>query len=76
MWRAVARLDDGKSDPLSIAHGVGPQCASLYATLSQVHLKEFYTEGGRRNMRRLLDEGELKLITSAILTYRASRRKQ
>jgi hypothetical protein len=77
-WRdcvmnAVARLDDGRSDALSIAYGVAPACAVQYESLIQVNLTEFSTRQGANNMRRLMKEEELKTIATAILTYRASR---
>lgn len=70
--REVARLDDGKSDPLTIAYGVEPACASLYAALTQTMQKGMITENAQIYMQRNMRDNELKLITSAVLNYRAS----
>jgi hypothetical protein len=70
----VARLDDGKSDPISIAYGVAPQCAVLYQRLSQMMISENSTDAGQNNMRQQMKEGEIRLITSAVLAHRASHR--
>ena len=72
---AVARLDDGKTDPVSVAYGVAPQCAVQYDRLSQMMVRENITDAGQANMRQLMKDGEVKMITSAILTYRASRKR-
>jgi hypothetical protein len=69
--QAVGRLDDGKSDPVSIAYGVAPQCAAQYQALTEASVNKYITEGVRANMRQLMKENEIKLITSAILTHRS-----
>jgi hypothetical protein len=71
---AVRRLDDGKSDPVSIAYGVAPQCGELYAQLTNIMVSQNITENGQIAMRGEMRSGEMKLITSAILTFRAARR--
>lgn len=71
---AVQRLDDGRTDPVSIAAGVSPKCAVEYARLSEAMISENFTERGQANMRNLMRDGEIKLITSAVLTHRAARR--
>jgi hypothetical protein len=73
VMREVARLDDGKSDPLSIAYGIAPACASLYQQVTQTMLIGMTTENSQAYMRRLTSDSELRMITTAILTYRASR---
>lgn len=72
--RAVDRLDDGRTDPVSIAVGVAPQCAGQYQRFSEMMIAENITEGGQANMRRQMRDGEIKLVTSAVLTRRAARR--
>ena len=69
---AVRRLDDGKSDPLSIAVGVSPQCAVQYEALTEMMLAPYTTEEGRENIRQGMKDNEIKLITSAILIFRSS----
>lgn len=76
VMREVARLDDGKADPMSVAYGIEPACANLYEAVIQTNLKGMITDEGRTETRRMFKEAELKLITAAILTYRASRAKQ
>lgn len=72
--REVDRLDDGKTDPVSIAYGVAPQCAALYNELTQAAVRQYYTEAGQANMRAEMRNGELRLVTAAVVTRRAARR--
>ena len=72
--RAVAQLDDGKTDPLSIAHGVAPRCAALYADATQSAVQGMITEKGQAHTRLLYKDNELRLITNAVLTSRAAKR--
>jgi hypothetical protein len=74
--QAVKRLDDGKTDPVSIAYGVAPQCASLYNHLSEMMIRENITDAGQANMQTQMRAGEIPLITNAILNYRASASKR
>jgi len=74
--RAIARLDDGKSDPVSIAYGIEPSCAVLYEKFTETYLKDFHTFEGQMYMRRKLDGLELQAITADIVTYRASHARQ
>lgn len=69
----VALLDDGKSDPISIAYGVAPSCASLYNELTQDMVHQNITEGGQAAMRERMRDGEIRLITAAVLAHRAKR---
>ena len=73
---AVTRLDDGKSDPASIAMGVAGACAGQYAMLSNTMQGEMITERGQAYMRDQMRTNELRLATSAVLTYRAAKRAQ
>jgi len=75
--RAVAQLDDGRSDPVSIAFAIEPACAGLYEEVIQTSNKGVaITEAGQSYGSRLMKDGELKLITGAILTYRASQARK
>lgn len=73
IWKAVNRFDDGKSDPVSIAMGVEPMCENLYENAIQVATKGM-TPQAETSVRQMWKDGEIKLITSAILTYRKSQR--
>jgi hypothetical protein len=70
---AVIRLDDGRSDPMSIAYGVAPLCGSLYAKATNLAVQQFITENGQANMRQTMKAGELKAITSAVLIHRSKK---
>jgi hypothetical protein len=71
----VAALDDGKSDPVSIATGVSPRCAVQYDRLTQIMVSENITQAGEDNARRLMREDEIRLITAAVLSHRAARKQ-
>lgn len=70
----VEKLDDGKSDPTSIAAGVAPLCASEYNQITQMMVSENITDVGQANARRQMAGNEIRLITSAVLTRRANKR--
>jgi hypothetical protein len=69
---AVSQLDDGKTDPLSIAFGLSPRCAAQYNKLTEIMVRQAWTENGQNYARQIWKDQELKLITSAILTYRSA----
>lgn len=71
---AVARLDDGRSDPASVAMGVAGVCAGQYAALGQTAQGGMITEAGRASVRDSMRTNELRMATSAVLTYRAAKR--
>jgi len=71
VWQAIGWFDDGKSDPASIAYAIAPRCAAQYQALTEASVTRYITEGGRANMRQLMKENEIKLITSAIVTHRS-----
>lgn len=75
VWAAVGRLDDGKSDPVSIATGISPVCAVQYQHLTDLMVDRDFisTTGAREDMRERMKDAEIKLITAAILTHRAGR---
>ena len=68
--RAIGQLDDGKSDPTSIAYGLAPKCAALYQQFTQAMVSDNITDKGHAAARDRAQAGELQLITTAILTYR------
>jgi TPR repeat protein len=77
IWNAVARMDDGKSDPVSVAYGIEPSCAVLYEQVIQAELKGMpETLEMQIYMRRKYEDEELKSITDAVLTYRKSHVQQ
>jgi hypothetical protein len=76
IMRAVKQLDDGRSDPTSIAYGIAPQCAVLYQQFTDAMVGENITEGGQAHMAGLMRTNELKMITSAILIHRAAQTKR
>jgi hypothetical protein len=72
IMRAVARLDDGKSDPASVAYGIAPQCAAMYQQFTETMVGGAVTENAQAYMRSETQAQEIRLITSAVLTYRAA----
>jgi hypothetical protein len=68
------RLDDGHSDPVSVALGIEPVCGVQYNTLTNIMVNQFTTEAGQENKRQLMKSNEVKGITSAILIYRSKRK--
>jgi hypothetical protein len=70
VMNAVIRLDDGKTDPASLAYGVGPQCAIEYQQLTDQMLRPMYTENAIAYGREFMRNNELKMITSAVLIKR------
>lgn len=70
--RQVARLDDGRADPVSIAYGAAPGCKTLYADLTEIMVRRNFTEGGQMAMRQQMRDGELELVTAAVLARRRS----
>ena len=74
VWRSVASLDDGKSDPASIAYKVQPMCAALYAKLTQTVVNRAKTEKAKNDARARYKDGEIKAIISVVLIHRS--RKQ
>lgn len=72
---AVVRLDDGRTDPISMAAAIAPNCAAQYYALSQTMTGQFVTERGQANMRQEMRAGELRLIASSIVEHRARLRR-
>ena len=71
---AVRRLDDGKSDPASIAMGVAGACNGQYQALSYQMQQNMSTDIGQARVRDEMKSNELRLATAAVLTYRANRK--
>jgi len=76
LMAAVNRLDDGHSDPASIAMGVAGACSGQYAQLSLQMQSEIITDTGQAYLRDQMRSNELRLATTAVLTYRASKREK
>jgi hypothetical protein len=74
VWRSVASLDDGRSDPAGIAYQVQPMCVALYEKLTQTVVSRAKTQRGKDDARARYKDGELKAIASVVLIYRS--RKQ
>ena len=76
---AVERVDDGKTDPMSVADGISPMCAAFYDKVRQSQIKVRQSSGtqkGQESTSANLKEGELRMIVSAILDHRAQARDQ
>jgi hypothetical protein len=72
---AAGRLDDGISDPASIAMGVAGACSGQYARLAQAMAEPMRTEKGHAYVRDQMRTEELRLATTAVLTYRNAKRE-
>lgn len=72
----IARMDDGKTDPLSVAVGVSPMCASEWYAVSEAFMTGFTTEKSRDWARNEMRTNEMKLLTAAVLFYRANKGKK
>ena len=70
--KAVAKLDDGHSEPTNIAIGVAPTCEVLYQQYITESLREVYTQQAREVLRQREQAGEVQLITANVLAHRAS----
>lgn len=70
---AVDRLDDGKADPATLAHGIELSCAALYAKVIEANLTGFQTQEGRAYLRRQLEDAAEPAVAASILAHRASR---
>lgn len=68
---AVIRLDDGHSDPTSIAYGISPRCADLYIKLTDLAASQFKTDDGQLNVRELMRTNEIRAISSAVVIHRS-----
>lgn len=78
-WRdcirtAVKRYDDGRTDPVSLAYGIAPNCASLYNEFGSTMMSGMITDKGQDAMRERVRASELRMITNAILENRAANR--
>lgn len=73
--RAVARLDDGRTDPVSMAVGIAPACAVEYQRLSELMIRSQVTDNSQVDMRRQMRDGEIRLVTAAIIARRAAARR-
>jgi hypothetical protein len=71
---AVERVDDGKTDPKSMADGISAMCAAFYDKVRQSQITVRQSSGNGQDAN--LKEGELRMIVSAILDHRAQARDQ
>ena len=71
---SVARLDDGNSDPVSVANGVQPTCAVLYEKLTQTVVNRATTQKRKDDARAMYKDGEIRAIANAVLIYRSRKR--
>jgi TPR repeat protein len=72
---AIVRLDDGTSDPVSIAYGIEPLCATFYEKSVEYITQTATTPEAILYARNLANDNELHLISSFILTTRAAHTK-
>jgi hypothetical protein len=70
--RAIARLDDGKSDPASISYGIAPVCAVEHEHLTETYLKGVTSLEARIYLHQLYEDTAAPSITTAVLTYRVA----
>jgi hypothetical protein len=66
---AVIRMDDGRTDPVSLAYGIAPQCAVQYQRFTE-ELGNYITERGTAIQRQMWKEKEVQMVISAVLIYR------
>lgn len=74
IWQQVSKLDDGRSDPISVAVGVQPVCAGLYQSYSSMVLTGVWTEHAHVAVTQHLRDEEMRNIVNAVLTHRANAR--
>lgn len=72
---AAARLDDGKSDPTSIALGITSACAAQYNTFREHMVGKNITQNGQAAARIMARDMEIRLATTAVLYQRATTRR-
>jgi hypothetical protein len=73
---AVEQVDDGKTDPMSVADGISAMCAAFYDKVRQSQIKVRQSSGARKDQESTtatLKEGELRMIVSAILDHRTQK---
>lgn len=72
--RNIDRFDDGTSDPVIIANRVAAQCVAIHDRLIQTISDETSGDVARANFRDQMNDGEMMLITSALLVHRSLNR--
>jgi hypothetical protein len=68
---AVERVDDGNTDPMSVASVISPMCATAYDKFRKLQMTAMPTRQGQESMSATLKEGELRMIVSTIVAHRA-----
>lgn len=71
--QAIQRLDDGRTDPVSMATGIAPHCAMQYQRLTDRMVGANITARGQADMRLMMREEEIKLVTAAVVSSRSHR---
>ena len=69
----VIRMDDGRTDPVSLAYGIAPQCAAHYQRFVETEVGSYLTENAQKAQRQLWKEKEVQMITSAVIIHRQKR---
>jgi hypothetical protein len=73
---AVIRLDDGRSDPVSVATGIAPACVVQYQHWTDLMVGVAISQNGKEYARQTMKDQEIKAITSAILIRRSANSKK
>src|ERR1700721_293520 len=71
VWISLAQLDDGNSDPVSVANGIQPTCAVLYETLTQT--VRATAQERKDDVRAMYKDGEIRAMANAVLIYRSQK---
>lgn len=74
VWKAAARLDDGRSDPVSVAIGISSACAPQFNAYREYMVGQNITQNGQAAARAMARDQEIRLATTAVLTHRAKNR--
>lgn len=72
---AVARLDDGRTDPVSMAAAISPYCAQQYQIYWRTMASPIMTERGEARAAAEMRDNEVRLVAAAIVEHRARQRK-
>ncbi len=73
---AALKLDDGKSDALSIAYGIEPACALKYRAWMSPITSLATTAGEGQYAQQVSSDEEIKLLTNMVLQLRAARSRR
>lgn len=73
VWTSTTQLDDGKSDPVSVAYGIEASCGVQSDQAMKILLQGARTAASVVAGREMWEDNELKVVVDAILIYRKSR---